>query len=71
MFYTGTLESTSHLFSEVDFDIGGEDNMEIKKKLFYNGKEIKRDEEKSLISLGIRENFTFIVEVNYIPKKAY
>ena len=53
---TGTLESTLGLFKEIEhiFKI---------KKLFYNGKEIKRNEEKSLLSLGIKEDFQLVAEV--------
>ena len=61
---TGTLESTSRLYYEISEVL--ENRLLLKnkiKKLYLNNKEINREDEQSLISLGIKEDFNVIVEL--------
>ena len=60
----GTLESTSILYDKISTILESKQGQHIKiKKLFLNNKEINREDEKSLISLGIKEDFNVIVEL--------
>ena len=60
----GTLESTSRLYYEISEILQNRLLPKIKiKKLYLNNKEINREDEQSLISLGIKEDFYVIVEL--------
>ena len=60
----GTLESTSRLYYEISEILQNRLLLKIKiKKLYLNNKEINREDEQSLISLGIKEDFYVIVEL--------
>ena len=61
---TGTLESTSRLYYEISEILQNRLLLKNKiKKLYLNNKEINREDEQSLISLGIKEDFYVIVEL--------
>ena len=58
----GSLESTSRLYSKI-IEMLPEGLKNKIKKLYLNNKEINREDEQSLISLGIKEDFNVIVEI--------
>ena len=61
---TGTLESTSRLYYEISEVLKNRLLLKIKiKKLYLNDKEINREDEQSLISFGIKEDFNIIFEL--------
>jgi hypothetical protein len=63
----GTLESTSSLYYKISEIL--ETGLDLKKKikkLYLNNKEINWEDKQSLISLGIKEDFNVIVELENI-----
>ena len=58
----GSLESTSRLYSKI-IEMLPEGLKNKIKKLYLNNKEINREDEQSLISLGVKEDFNVIVEL--------
>jgi len=58
----GSLESTSRLYSKI-IEMLPEGLKNKIKKLYLNNKEINREDEQSLISLGIKEDFNVIVGI--------
>jgi len=58
--HIGTLNSTLDLFKRIDLMLCMEKKI---KKLYLNNKEINREDLKSLLSLGIKEDFNVIAEL--------
>ena len=56
----GALESTSSLYEVIENRLSMDKKI---KKLYLNNKEINRENEKSLLSLGIKEGFNVIAEL--------
>ena len=61
----GTLESTSRLYKKIDNVLCKEKKI---KKLYLNNKEINKEDEESLKSLGIKEGFNVVAELENIFK---
>lgn len=59
--YTGTLESTTSLFEDIERKILISPFKN--QKLYFNDIELKREDEKSLLSLGIKKDFTLLLEL--------
>jgi len=58
--HIGTLDSTLDLYGRIEIMLNTGEKI---KKLYLNNKEINWEEEKSLISLGIKDDFNVIVEL--------
>ena len=59
----GTLQTVKAFYLDIDENIFKCKNLSVK-KIKINGKEIHKDDESTLSSIGIRENFICNIELN-------
>ena len=59
----GTLQTIKNLYLDIDNNFFNCNNLSLK-KIKINGKEIQKDDERTLSSIGIRDNFICYIELN-------
>jgi hypothetical protein len=65
-FLVGTLGRIKDFYSDLEYSLPGWEHI-ILKKVEINGKELKKDDNRTFSSFGIRENFNCYIE--FIPKE--